>query len=42
VLSADRPTGRPRCFAGDDAFRERMIEAVATSEEAVVGKDTRA
>ena len=26
---------------GDDAFRERTIEAVATSEEAVVGKETR-
>jgi uncharacterized protein (TIGR02271 family) len=35
-----RPVGRP-VAAGDDAFRERTIEATEISEEAVVSKEAR-
>jgi len=35
-----RPVDRP-VAAGDDVFRERTIEAQASSEEAVVSKDVR-
>jgi len=35
-----RPANRP-VTAGDDAFRDKTIEAVATSEEAVVAKEAR-
>ena len=35
-----RPADRP-IEPGDEAFRERVIEAIETSEEAVVSKDTR-
>jgi len=35
-----RPANRP-VGAGDEAFRERTIEAVATSEEAVIAKEAR-
>jgi uncharacterized protein (TIGR02271 family) len=35
-----RPVDRPMA-AGDDAFRERTIEATETSEEAVVSKEAR-
>jgi len=35
-----RPANRP-VAAGDEAFRERTIEATATSEEAVIGKEAR-
>src|SRR5690348_3190656 len=35
-----RPVDRPAA-AGDDAFRERTIEATETSEEAVVSKEAR-
>ena len=35
-----RPVDRP-IAAGDDAFRERTIEATETAEEAVVAKEAR-
>jgi uncharacterized protein (TIGR02271 family) len=35
-----RPANRP-VAAGDEAFREKTIEAVATSEEAVIAKEAR-
>jgi len=35
-----RPANRP-VAGGADAFRERTIEAVATSEEAVIAKEAR-
>ena len=35
-----RPVDRP-VAAGDDAFRERTIEATETAEEAVVAKEAR-
>jgi len=35
-----RPVNRP-IAAGDEAFRERTIEATATSEEAVIAKEAR-
>ena len=35
-----RPVDRP-VAAGDDAFRERTVEATESAEEAVVGKEAR-
>jgi len=41
TVSVERRPADRGIAAGDDAFRERTIEAVATSEEAVVAKDVR-
>ena len=40
-VSIERRPVAPPVAAGDDAFRERTIEATETGEEAVVGKEVR-
>jgi len=41
VTVVRRPVNRPLAGVAADAFRERTVSATATSEEAVVGKETR-